>query len=264
MYSREQVEAMLRRHVESGAPRSRVDGRMLGLSRDAAPVVPLIEPHYGRAFRGFGGESRKMMHAATYRSILVAEFRALLDADPRVVRFASYPHVLTYSTLTEKGKWVRRSYTPDVVMEVTHPRRMGITTIVVEVRADELRRAPSWTTRQLFIEHAYKMDHGVDFRVYGESEIEKEPRLSNCRRLLGLRWLHGKDAFALRRARDVLSETRMDAITVIDLVKAMNLPPPNGDMRAFTCIANMILRGYLHIDNRAPFDEHTHLHRSAV
>jgi len=205
-----------------------------------------------------------MMHAATYRSILVAEFRALLDADPLVVRFASYPHVLTYSTLNEKGKWVRATYTPDVVMEVTRPQHKGIATIVVEVRADELRQAPSWTRRDLFIEHAYKMDHGIAFRVYGESEIEKEPRLSNSRRLLGLRWLHGKDVFALRRARDVLSEATKDAISVIDLVKAMNLPPPDGDMRAFTCLANMVLRGNLHIDNRVPFDEHSHLHRRAV
>lgn len=237
-----------------------------GLADGSLPVVPFIEPHYGTAFRGFGGE-RKIVSAAPYRSILLADYRALLDADPMVERFAAYPHVLTYFHLTEDGRWVRRTYTPDVVLRTVGSGERRPKVVVVEVRSDDLRAKRSWQEKELFIRHAYAVDHGVEFFVFGESEIRREPRLSNCKRLNAHRWRGRSDAEARRRVEDMLPRVLPlpnDRMPVIDLVTHIGLPPPDGANRAFDAVVNFILEGRLFIDHRERLTDHSLVFRSPV
>lgn len=264
--SDDETEEMLRRLREDTSLRSSLSSSDCGLTDGNVPVVPFVEPHYGTAFRGFGGE-RKIVSAAPYRSILVAEYRALLDADPLVERFAAYPHVLTYSRLTKDGRWERKTYTPDVALRTKGGEGRRSKTVVVEVRADELRAEKAWREREPFIRHAYAVDHGVEFFVFGESEIRREPRLSNCKRLNAHRWRGRSDDEARRRLEDVLPHVlpkATDRMPIVDLVERADLPPPNGANRAFDAVANLILEGWLFIDHRVPLSGRSLVFRSPL
>lgn len=166
-------------------------------------------------------------------SFLERDFAYLLDADHTVLDFATQPQTFEYEV-----DGVMRTYTPDfLVLYEGHSE-------IVEVKpSTRLDRGPPWDVVAAVIG-----DFGYGFRLVTETEISREPRLTNAKLLARYRLLSvpAELRFRLQLAR------QQHPKTLGELARLLNL----GTDWCVT-VYGLVLAGLIHADLSIPLGEQT-------
>lgn len=228
--------------------RSSIEPPTLGLAPTARPVRDVRRRSDRQSWRGFSA-SHKIAAASMgfCESVLEKDQHTLLSADPSVVRFAVQPHRLTYTLFDSRGRPVKRSYTPDAVVQQRDGR-----CVVLEVKASTFANGEPWRSREQVIRAAYKNDHGLDFVVMTEAQIRNQPRLDNCKIMLRHRTFT-PDPTSLLIVRQVIGEA-VSPTTIGALLSAAE-PIGGNRSRCFSAIMQITLAGEVAIDMSVPLSD---------
>ncbi|RYG98946.1 MAG: hypothetical protein EON58_05545 [Alphaproteobacteria bacterium] len=227
---------------------SKIEPASLGLGPEARPVRDVRRRSNRQSWRGFSA-SHKIAAASMgfCESVLEKDQHTLLSADPSVARFAVQPHRLTYTTFDKRGWPVKRTYTPDAVVQQRDGR-----CVVLEVKASVFANAETWRARERAIRSAYKEDHGLDFVVMTEAQIRNQPRLDNCKIMLRHRTF-APDPLSHLIIREVIGETVSPA-TIGGLLSMAEMLGGHRS-RCFSAIMQMALDGEATIDLSVPLGD---------
>jgi hypothetical protein len=108
--------------------------------------------------------STKCLGPADFESLLERDFQTLLCADPRVQAYAVQAHQLTYWTPVTQGTFIKRLYTPDIVVQLRDGR-----IIIIEVKAEFLAAQTQWQEREPYIREAYARDYAIQFVAFSQN-----------------------------------------------------------------------------------------------
>ncbi|MEQ6334727.1 hypothetical protein [Sphingobium sp. MK2] len=183
-------------------------------------------------------QSIKASDGLPYESLLERDALLLLDFDPHVAHFAVQPETFVW---TDAGR--RRRYTPDIRLEMADGQ-----IIYRQVKlATRLAADPTLGGRLSAIE-AECAARGARHEMWLDTDIRRQPRLSNARRL--------------RAAVAVLAAENLHAIRTI--LTLLPFPSPLGVAAAAlggqavhtNVVLGLVAIGDLVADLDRPFDEH--------
>lgn len=188
--------------------------------------------------------SHKAIGPAPFETLLERDFQTHLTASPYIKSYAVQPHHLIYWAPDESGAMVKRRYTPDIVA-------LGLKgeVLVFEVKAKVLAESPKWRWLEPYIRDAYRLDHGVPFRVMTDLEIRAQPWLSNCEVMLRHRGAVRDPAGELT-VRELVQDQACEP--TIETIVAKAERRGVDERRSYSALMRMALAGEVILDLSTP------------
>lgn len=228
--------------------RSRVHPESLGLAPGCKPVRKIAKKSKRISRPGVFASAKTFDgRAIRTESILEMEGLAHIEVNARYVRVAPQPHRLIFHVEDGRSTQVH-TYVPDLAI-LTRDGQV----IVVDFKWSFLRERPDWAALEPVIREAYRLDHGVTYRVLTEEHLLVEPRRTNVAILMMHRPMVANEG-AITAVRSAIASLDMPS-TIGALRSASGLASDGPADPAFSALMELAVAGEVRIDMSRLFDD---------